>query len=227
MSIPKNTSGSLTNFPLIQGVDTVKGVAMTGGTAEGYIQVLSMFRKDAEERLQKFRYYLYESMMSGSGTFPEKHLSAFITQVHALKSAAGTIGAAEISVEADGLEEAARAGNLVHIQDSLPDFVEHLADLAKNIRAATEPKPEGRGAKSSSSKKGKTDISAYIPALNELIAALKSRQLLEIDACMEGLSDKPVDSATKEKLEQVSDQILMTEFDSAIKSIEELISTTK
>jgi len=200
---------------------------MTGGTGEGYLQVLSMFRRDADERLQKFRFYLYESMIGGNGQFPEKHLPAFITQVHALKSAAGTIGAAEISAEADALEEAARAGDLALVQSNLPDFVEHLAEMAKNIRAATEPKPDGKGMKSSFGKKGKTDISSYIPAFNELIAALKSKNLRAIDTNMIELGDIAQDFATKEKLDQISDQILMTEFDSAIKSIEELISTVK
>jgi len=109
--IPENSglagdAASAASFPPINGIDTVKGIAMTGGTVEGYRQVLSMFRKDAEERIQKFRFFLYES--SGSGKFPEKHLVSFVTQIHALKSASATIGAAETSDRADKLEGAAK-----------------------------------------------------------------------------------------------------------------------
>ena len=211
-------------LPSIPGVDSAKGIAMTGGTLEGYVQVLSMFRKDTEERLQKLRYYLYESMLAGNGLFPEKYLSVFITQVHALKSASGTIGAADISTEADNLEDAAKAGDFALVQKRLPDFVEHLAELAKNIRVVTDIKPEVNKAKSSSAKKGKNVISAYIPVLRELINALNSVNLIDIDTLMEKMDDGLFHSMAKENLEHISDQILMAEFKSAIKSIEELIA---
>ena len=225
MSISYDNSESSAKLPVIQGVDTAKGIAMTGGTAGGYLQVLSMFRRDAEDRLQKLRYYLYESMTSGDDKFPEKHISAFITQVHALKSASATIGAAEISAEADRFETAARAGELVTIRDNLPDFVEHLAELAQNIRAAATHIAEGKEAKSSSSKKGKTDISVYFPEFNKLIEALKSKNVSDVDAIMENLINAPMDLAAEEILEQISDQILMTEFESAITSIENLMNS--
>jgi len=128
------------SFPPINGINTVKGIALTGGTAEGYRQVLSMFRKDAEERIQKFRYFLYES--SSGGKFPEKHLASFITQIQALKSASATIGASETSDKAARLEAAGRNKELSFVQDNLPDFVEHLTALTKSIRTALKAKSE-------------------------------------------------------------------------------------
>jgi len=227
-------------FPPINGIDTVKGIAMTGGTAEGYRKVLSMFRKDAEERVQKFRYFLYESM--NGGKFPEKHLASFITQIQALKSASATIGAAETSDKTARLEAAGRNKELSFIQDNLPDFVEHLTVLIKSVRAALETKPEkpalifgGQGffgqifgkKKPDKSQPAKVAPSDYIPLFTKLSDALKSRNVTAVDLILDELNKLQLEAKPKEILEQISDQVLMTEFESAIKTIGEFIDSTK
>ena len=242
--IENKESGSVvssdTTFPLINGMNTKKGIIMTGGTPESYRQVLSMFRKDAEERLQKFRFFLYEGLNSGTGKFPEKHLSSLTTQIQALKGASSTIGAEEISAEAARLETAGKDKDLTFIQDKLPDFVEHLSELVKNIRTAIEPKQGetegGSGGhrsfmqrfgkqKSEKTQPVKISISEHLPVFQKLIEALKSQKVPEIEHILDELHQKVLNPKTKEVLEQISDQVLMTEFDSAIKTIDELIST--
>jgi HPt (histidine-containing phosphotransfer) domain-containing protein len=238
MQAGKAASGA--SFPPIQGIDTVKGIAMTGGTAEGYRQVLSMFRKDGEERIQKFRFFLYESM--NNGKFPEKHLASFITQIHALKSASAAIGAAETSDRADRLEGAAKNAELTFIQDNLPDFVEHLAGLLKNIRSVLDLGQEKSAAKSGGqgflgqifSKIGadkpqsvKVNPSEYLSLFTKLAEALKIKNVTDADRILDELNKMPFDPKTKETLDHISDQILMTEFESAIKTIKELIGSNK
>jgi HPt (histidine-containing phosphotransfer) domain-containing protein len=227
------------SFPPINGIDTVKGIALTGGTAEGYRQVLSMFRKDAEERIQKFRFFLYESLSNGK--FPEKHLASFITQIHALKSASATIGATEISEEAAGLETAGKNMELSFVQDSLPDFVEHLAALVKNVRAALEAKPDKAASKSGGQglisqifgkkKADKTqsavDQSEYPSIFRKLAEALEVQNITDADRIFDELNKMPLEPKTKEVLEQISDQVLMTEFESAIKTIKEFTASDK
>jgi DNA-binding response OmpR family regulator len=79
----------------IEGLDTVRGLALTGGTKEGYIKVLETFCRDALKRLEIL------SKAPGEATLP-----FFVTQVHSLKSASASIGADEISHLAADLEEA-------------------------------------------------------------------------------------------------------------------------
>ena len=63
-----------------------------------------------------------------------------------------------------------------------------------------------------------------IPNLfNELTAALKSKNVVEIDRILEKLNEEPLDQKTKEILEKIYLQILMKEFESAIKTINEHI----
>ena len=188
----------------IPNVDIRHGIAMTGGTVEGYCKVLAMYKKDAEERLAILQ------------TAPEEsELSEFTTQVHALKSASASIGAAEISNEAAGLEAAGIAGDLSFIRENLPGFAEHLADLVKNIN---ESLPQENSTETG------TDLSGYIPVFHEFAAALKSQKISAIDRSLEELMKKPFDSKTKEVLEIISGQVLMAEFDEAIKVIDELFN---
>jgi HPt (histidine-containing phosphotransfer) domain-containing protein len=56
--------------------------------------------------------------------------------VHALKSAAASLGAAELSKEAAFLEKAGKQGDITAINGNLEKFREHLSDMIKNVRAA-------------------------------------------------------------------------------------------
>lgn len=203
----------------IKGVDAAKGIAMTGGTIASYRQVLSMFCKDAKERLQLLRFFLFGSM--GENKFPEKHLSAFITQVHAVRSASASLGAVEMSEEAARLEEAGNARELDFIWENLSGFIEHLTELETNIRAALEHLDKDNKQEGES---GPSALSQYIPLLRELGEALKSQNIANIDSILAELNQKPLDLYSEKNLQQISDQILMAEFESAIKTVEEMIS---
>jgi CheY-like chemotaxis protein len=117
---------------ILPGVDTAKGVAMTGGTVAGYKKVLSIFCMDAEERLD-----LLQNVPDEAG------LPLFTTQVHALKSALATIGDAALSDTAAALEAAGKIGDMAAIAEGLPDFAEQLAELAANIGNALGEVTEG------------------------------------------------------------------------------------
>ncbi len=106
----------------IPGVDTAKGIALTGGVFETYKQLLFMLSKDIDERLQFFRKELTTD-----------NLPDFVTHVHSLKSASASIGAGEISSLAAGLEAIGKAGDAAFIRESLPDFTKKLEELKKDI----------------------------------------------------------------------------------------------
>ena len=204
-----NTSPSLL-FD-ISGVDTAKGIAMTGGTLSAYRQVLALFYKDAQDRLPLLQ------IMPEADT-----LSAFITHVHALKSASASIGADVISEEAAELEAAGKAGDFTFIREHLFSFARLLAALVKNIRDALgSGKPEYQDIL-------RSPLSTLHSQLfNELADALKSQKISEIKRILNMLDQYTQDSKLKEILEQISDQVLMTEFDSAAKIVEEFITAKK
>jgi len=98
-------------------------------------------------------------------TMPETDaLPLFVTQVHALKSASASIGAAEVSAWAGKIEAAGKAGNLTFIGKNLSGFAETLAKLIKNINAALELETDV------TNKTPTTE--SFIPLLRDLEAAL-------------------------------------------------------
>jgi CheY-like chemotaxis protein len=204
----KNKNEESSSFPDIPGVDTAKGIAMTGGTEAGYRTVLSLFRADAEERLPLLQ------TVPGADKLPE-----FVTQVHALKSASASIGAAQVSAQAAELEAAGKSADLAFIQENLGSFAENLTELAKNIRAVLETNSETDTAVSNEAE-ASLEAAALLRDLEDALVAQKaSSDILNI---LDELNEKPLAQKTKEALEKISFQVLMSEFDNALQTLKEI-----
>jgi signal transduction histidine kinase/CheY-like chemotaxis protein len=197
------TVTSSSQFACIFGIDVEKGISMTGGTKSGYRSVLSVFCKDAQERLGLIKKALEDN-----------NISVFITHVHAIKSAAASIGATELSVQAAKLEEAGRAVEMDFIQKNLNNFAENLTAVCNNIEKILETDEDGLNVH-------ETDITDLLPLIRELEVALKSQDFSEIDRLINELHEKPLDTITRETLNKISDDVLMTEYDRAIENIKE------
>ncbi|MDR2575978.1 MAG: response regulator [Treponema sp.] len=207
--VPMATLSPPQSLVPIPGVDTAKGIIMTGGTVDAYTQVLSLFCKDAQDRLPLLQ-----------KTPDADTMKTFITHVHALKSALASIGAQTISSLAAGLEAAGKAGDIAFIRENLPDFAQQLTELVKNIHDALESNtPKDHTAIPQSLAPGPQSL------FMELADALRSQKISEIKRILHTLDQQIQDTQLKKILEQISDQVLMTEFDSAAKIVEELITT--
>jgi signal transduction histidine kinase/YesN/AraC family two-component response regulator len=209
---------SHSSFPNIPGVDTAKGIAMTGGTLTAYKQVLSLFRKDAQERMPMLQNVPDENV-----------LPAFITQVHALKSASASLGAAEISAQAAGLEAAGKTRDMAFIQKNLDYFAGHLAELINHISDAleTDAVAENASIRQNKEEELSEDISAYIPLLQELAVALREQKADDIDHVLESLMRQTLDKKSKEVLDKISDEVLMAEYDKAENMVQLLLEGEK
>jgi CheY-like chemotaxis protein len=191
---------------LIPGVDTKKGINMTGGAEAGYRKVLAQFRKDAIERLPV--------LAAPPG---EASVAAFAAQVHAIKSAAGTIGAAEVSKEAAALEAAGKAGDTQAIGEGLPLFREHLAGLIEGIGKALEEQEEEREPET-----GDGGEAVARDSLAALRKALEARNMKEIDRLLAELEKTAADRKTREGIDALSDKILMGEYGEALDELDRL-----
>jgi len=203
---------SNSSFPKIPGIDTAKGLAMTGGKEAGYITVLSIFCKDIEKRLSLLK-----------TTPQEGDLPTFIINVHALKSSCASIGAAGVSALAAELETAGKAKDMALIEKQLPAFTGQLAELAENIRTVTEAYVAHNSNKTPESSKNESAV--FISLLRELDVALKSKKVQDIDRLLEELIKRQgSDSGVKMALEKIADEVLMTEYEKAGIILEELFS---
>jgi signal transduction histidine kinase/HPt (histidine-containing phosphotransfer) domain-containing protein/AmiR/NasT family two-component response regulator len=196
---------------VIPGVDVQAGISMTGGTMALYRQVVSLFRKDAEERLPLLQ------------TVPDSStLSEFVTHVHALKSASASIGAAEISAQAAELEAAGKAADIDFIREHLPGFAQNLTQLIGGITAWEGEQETASGGKDHA--QGHT--LEVTQRLRELATALEAENAGDIDRILEELKRQTVsmDAKTKEVLEKVTENVLMTEFETAAEIIRSLLN---
>jgi len=199
----RNTENINGQFPEIDGIDIQKGINMTGGTLDGYIYVLSAFRKEAEERLS----FMQKMHL-------ENDLPLFVNHVHSLKSASAYIDATEISTMAAELEIAGKKGDISFINKNSAIFINQLSNLVEKIGAALKTVKANR-------KQTETGSSILIlPLLHELEEALKSQKAETVEHILDKIYHEPLDSKTKEAMDVISDDILMTEFERAAKNIE-------
>jgi signal transduction histidine kinase/CheY-like chemotaxis protein/HPt (histidine-containing phosphotransfer) domain-containing protein len=217
---PKEEAGAAQDLK-IPGMDVERGITMTGGTLAGYRRVLSMFRKDAEERIAALRRFASQS---------EKHdLSPLISQAHALKSVLGSLGAAEASAKAAQLEAAGKAGNLAAIEEGLPGFIEQLAALVEGVEKAglngknegekTSPDHANSAARKPANRGDEFSWPAVKPLFDALVSALETQKAAEIDRIIDGLSRQPLDSKARETLDAVSDNVLIAEYGRALETV--------
>jgi signal transduction histidine kinase/CheY-like chemotaxis protein len=204
-SVPELVEGAEGSaLSAIPGIDVQKGISMTGGTVTAYKQVLALFRKDAQDRLPLLQ------------KAPETDiLPAFVTQVHALKSASASLGAGDISAQAAALETAGKASDMAFIREHLPVFAQQLAELVRAIEKALETEESAPPLDPSLS-------IDHTSLFHELAEALKKQNASEIDRIIAVLSEKQLDTQTKEALNKISDEVLMTEFDNALNIIKEI-----
>jgi signal transduction histidine kinase/CheY-like chemotaxis protein len=204
---PRSNSGPSCSIT-IEGVNSDRGLALTGGTVEGYRKVLARFYKDALERLPLLK-----------NVPDEQGLPAFTTQAHALKSAAATIGAADLSAEAALLEAAGKTGGRAAIRERLGGFTERLAALAEGIRQALEAESPAVPKKDAAAS-GTSELS---PLLRKLAQALQTEELAAIDDLLEKLGRKSLDGKAHEALDSISDDVLVAEYGSALETVISLL----
>jgi signal transduction histidine kinase/CheY-like chemotaxis protein len=106
----------------IDGLDTEKGLAMSGGDDATYREILELYCRDVEERMPALE--VRDDMQS------------FVVNVHGIKGASAAIGAGALSAEALSLENAGKAHDLEYIAKHLPGFKQSLSALIARIDAA-------------------------------------------------------------------------------------------
>ena len=106
----------------IKGIDVNKGLAMSGGNLDIYLQVIEVYYKDGLKLVGELKNCLEKD-----------NIELFKIHVHALKSASATIGADKVSKAAAAMELAAEQGDLAFVQAEGPWFLIELKTLLNNI----------------------------------------------------------------------------------------------
>jgi CheY-like chemotaxis protein len=205
----ENGTKAVGSLLYIEGLDINRGINMTGGSEQGYREVLFLYYKDVLKRLD-----LLQDVPA------RETLDNFITQVHALKSASASIGAAEIAETAALLEEAGKKGDIRTIKKELANFRNTLSSLIEGIQEALENTLSPAAAEKETGTQAEQDSpAAGAPAdpamLLRLREALKAENIREIDTIMAELGALVLDEKTRETVSLIADHILVSEFKEA------------
>ena len=106
----------------IPGIDTSKGIMMTGGNHDKYLDILKTFYNNGRSILHDLKTYA-----------DKKDLESYNIKIHAIKSAAGSVGADALSEDAGILEDACEQNNIALVLDKTPKFLKNLKALLEAV----------------------------------------------------------------------------------------------
>jgi len=189
----------------IDGINTEKGIVMTGGNTEAYLRMLSTFHKDGAEKIREIRMCLETS-----------NIPLYAIHVHALKSASAIIGASRLSEAAAALEEAGKKGDSIYIYSHNAAFLSELETLLLNINEALK-EDAGKNQKQS------IDAELLKNTLSRLKTALNNYDSPEINNAENTLHDFSQAAEIGDSIKAILQNRLIGEYDEAVSMIDILI----
>ena len=193
----------------ISEIDVSRGIEHSGGTIELYIETLSIFCEDLNERKAEIK----RSLEAGN-------IPLYVTHVHAIKSASANVGAAKVSAAAAALEDAGVRQDMTYISENSDSFLAMIEDLGKKITEALTA--DGSG----------TDESWDIFALEEFKSNLSSLKVAldvmdidEMNKTLDSLLLSANEGYILDKVRELSKHILLVQYDEAIEIIDKLLQT--
>ena len=187
----------------IKGINVERGIYLSGGSMESYLEILAIFYKDGFEKIRELK-----------ACIKARNMNLYTIQVHALKSAAANIGAVEFSEIAYSLEMAGERKDWEFIESNNPILIADLETMLGNIINALTV-----------FKKNKDDEGSVFDI------DLVKEKLLELNTALENLQAGLINKTTDELLkitrthqsgadvEIVCELILVGEYDEAAKYI--------
>lgn len=172
------------------------------GDIPGFISVLKVFHQTAAKKADEIE-----------ELFSKKDIDAFTIKVHALKSSARIIGAAELSELARQLEDAGKAKDMDTIEEKTPQLLEDYRALDKKLEAFDEQRIKPRILSSDMRREAMCTISEIAESMDygmmeDLINDLKKYDLSEEDRSL---------------IEQIEDMLLKLDWDGITMAIRDKV----
>ena len=137
----------------IPGVDIKRGLEMLGDDVEIYMQVLISYFENGGRLVKEL-----------NGCVEKQDIELYRIHIHALKSTSASIGAMEVSEEANALELAAIRGDFKFISANNTGFIKSFTALLDNIQPVIE---KDTGGKSVNAEEVKATLLALKDAFND------------------------------------------------------------
>ena len=189
----------------IEGVDTVKGLVITGGNIESYIRILKVFCEDGYKKIKDIQQSL-----------KTKDIRLYTICVHSLKSVSESIGSVDLSRKASDLEKAAKKNDLEFITTNTPAFINNLKSILENIKKSVYEQEEGY-----------IDFNILENTLKLLKAAIEDYNILAINSLSKSLEGYQNNEVIGDYISIIISYKIRGDYDEAIDVIKKLLDDIK
>jgi len=189
----------------IDGVDTARGIKLSGSSLDVYKSVLEMFYQDGEAKLNQL-----------AKCVQDNDLSLYTTYVHALKSACANIGATTVSEQAAELEAAGIKKDMDFITSNNPSLMQNLENLLASISQVMDFKAPAPSS-------GDLDKEALKSVLANLKSALASFNPSAVDEASASLADFANYEEVKAPIKELQDTVFVGMYPKASTQIDSLL----
>jgi len=189
----------------IEGLNVEKGIFYSGGAEKAYLETLALFHKDGIEKIESI-----------NNSLNNDDLNLYTIHVHALKSASANIGAEALSKAAAILEQAGERQDKEYIEEHTQEFLASLETMLHNIMDVLVLRQD-------KTENDKHDIGELRSELSILKDALESLDAGTINKSIENLGNIVHSGSIKSRILDISDKVLVGEYEDAMDIIEKLL----
>jgi HPt (histidine-containing phosphotransfer) domain-containing protein len=173
-------------------------------------ELAGLFIRDAQKALKVIEKAHYNS-------YSDEDIGPFLISVHAMKAALANIGENELAEVAQGLEQAARVNNKEFILGEGLGFMQSITDVIEKL------KPLGDSEELAAEEVMSENDRAYLTdMLVQVRVACGEYDKKTAKAALAGLSQRKWPHNIKDKLGEISESILHSDFEEAAEMAEQL-----
>ncbi|MDR0320490.1 MAG: response regulator [Treponema sp.] len=185
----------------IEGLDLAIGLDRVEGQKDVYEKSLKLMIREIEKSDKSLICFL---MM--------RDMEQLCIAVHGMKSSLASIGAMELSSKALALEKASKTMDNVFCAANLPPFLDELNKLCGKLHEAFSLIDHDSGT---------VEVPPELPHIfSRLIDAFEEFNLPRIETEMAALDTLPLSGSLKEEVEKIKDYVMIMDYDSATKLIQ-------
>jgi CheY-like chemotaxis protein/HPt (histidine-containing phosphotransfer) domain-containing protein len=192
----------------ITGLDIKRGIFLSGGNKEVYLDTLAIFYRDGFKKIEEIRACLEAN-----------NIQLYTIHVHALKSASANVGADRLSGQAKELEMAGERKDLDFIRAYNGNFIDDLHTLLVNINNALVKYKESHKSSDYS-----LDLNSIRERLSILVKALDEFNAGTINDTIDDLKKASLPDDLGAVIGDIYEKILVSEYEEATAVIKSLLN---
>lgn len=193
-------------------IEQIKEISLSTGLERvcGQLNVYEKTLKLMLQEIEKLKKNLNEFLAVND-------MNNFRIEVHGIKGSLANIGAMELSTQAHDLEVASDRGNTTFCAAMLPLLLEGLTNLSEKLHEAFSVLRQSSGP---------MEIPPELPSIFEKMKyAFATIDLVLIDNEVENLNALNLRGILKEEIEQITDMVMMMDYDGATEIMQKLLHT--